>query len=355
MMRTRYGKQSLRFNEYYTHRVYDPIHSSTQKRAFVGLRGNLKLNKRLSPHDLTSSMREFLTKKPFTEALISKLGFPTTETQAILSCNASYGSIPSLRTAAEIETFLSEKARYPIFVKPEAGSGSVGSALVEQFDRSTGELQLLNGSKITVRKFSEEIFEDYAAGFLIQSAIQQHPALYNVTGSAVGTIRVVTVLRDEEPEILYTLWKIPSPTAMSDNYWQDGSMLAELDRKTGQIIQCRKGTGPCLEQPETHPESGKVFRQVEIPHWDEVRDMTTRCHALFPHFGVLGWDVAITESGPMIVECNVNPHHTLYQLATGRGILNDEFLPIFDAVAQRAETIIAKRKSDQKQRQKKLQ
>lgn len=349
MLKVRYGRQGVKFHEYYSNQVYHSEHSPAQKRAFVGLRGNRKLNSRLSPEELTGAMREFLTNKVFTDALLSKLGFPTTETQAMISLNASYGNIPALRTVAEIEDFMLQKARYPLFVKPEAGSGSVGSALVENVDRATGELQLLNGTRIALRQFAEEVLRDYASGFVIQSAIQQHPTLSGVTGQAIGTIRVVTVLRDNDPEVLYTLWKIPSPTAMSDNYWQDGSMLAELDRDSGKILQCRRGTGPAQEQVDTHPISGKAFADVQIPHWDQILDITRKCHALFPRHGVLGWDIAVTENGPLIVECNVNPHHTLYQLATGHGILNEEFTPVFDAIADRAERTLAEVKRQEQE------
>jgi len=76
---------------------------------------------------------------------------------------------------------------------------------------------------------------------------------------------------------------------------------------------------------------------LRIPHWDEVLRMTAEAHRVLPKFGVIGWDIAITPEGPLIIECNANPHHMLYQLATGKGIHNPDFAEVFDRVAARAD------------------
>ena len=81
---------------------------------------------------------------------------------------------------------------------------------------------------------------------------------------------------------------------------------------------------------DAHPVSGKVFAGTQLPDWAEACEMAREAHALFPEFGVIGWDVAFTENGPLLIECNDNPFHSLYQMAYRRGIWNDDFRPVLE-------------------------
>jgi hypothetical protein len=343
MIRLWMGQNRLRFHEYYGNGLYSKDLAAEEKRQFVGLQGSFLLNNRLSPPRVTD-LRPFVRDKVFYGAMLDNLGFPTPRIQAAASRGRGYGKIPALRAIEDVEAFLLNEARYPLFVKPEQGSGSVGSALVVECDKATREIVLSNGTRIDLRAFASETLVEQAEGYLFQDAIVQHQALSDVAGRAVGTIRVVTVMASETPEVLYTLWKVPSPKAMSDNYWQEGSMIAEIDQASGIIQQCRRGAGPAQEVIDAHPVSNARFGGMQIPHWDEVLRLTCEAHGLTPQFGVFGWDIAITQDGPVIIECNANPHHMLYQLATGRGILNKDFAPTLKRVEERS----AKLREDQK-------
>ena len=338
MVRLWAGKNRVEFIQYYNNAIYRTDLSAAEKREFVGERGSRLLNDRLSPRAVTE-LRAFVRDKVFYGAMMDQLGFATPHIQAVASQNRDYGALLTLTEVPEIEDFLMNTAQYPLFVKPEQGSGSVGSALILDLDKTTRELLLANGTRIDLRAFASEALEDYAEGFLFQDAVIQHSALTEVAGRAVGTIRVVTVIAEDTPDVLYTLWKIPSPKAMSDNYWQSGSMIAEIDNASGILQQCRRGAGLEQEMVETHPVSGKTLSGMQIPHWDEVLRITKNAHKLMPQFGVFGWDIAITEDGPVIIECNANPHHMLYQLATGKGILNKDFAPTLKKIEDRGQEL----------------
>lgn len=338
MIRLWAGRNRLQFHDYYSFGVYRKDLTSEAKCEFVGKEGSFRLNNRLSPAPVTP-LREFVRDKLLYGAMLESLGFATPAVQAVASRLRSHGRVPTLRSVEQIEGFLLTQARYPLFVKPEKGSGSVGSALVSALDETHRELVFSNGKRVDLRAFATEALEDHAAGLLFQDAVIQHGALSDVAGRAVGSIRVVTVMAGDTPSVLYTLWKVPSPNAMSDNYWQDGSMIAEIDSDTGIIRQCRRGAGPAQETITHHPVSGMEFAGFQIPHWDAVRHLTREAHSLMPDFGVFGWDIAITDDGPLIIECNVNPHHTLYQLATGQGLLNQTIKPVLDRAEKRSEDL----------------
>jgi len=194
--------------------------------------------------------------------------------------------------------------------------------LISGIEVDTRELTFGDGRKVGVSDFAAEVLNDYGEGFIFQSAVDQHPDMRRMTGDAVGTLRVVTLRDEDGVSLLYTAWKIPAPDAMSDNFWQVGSMIAEVNIDTGKLVKCKRGTALEAEWIEKHPSNEETFAGYQIPFWDDLKEIATQAHGLFPEFGVFGWDIAVTKEGPLIIECNANPFHSLYQLATGRGILN---------------------------------
>lgn len=335
MIRARRGDGKVRVDEYYAARVYRPELSAEEKRQFVGRAGSRELNDRLSPHALTGN-RAFIGDKTVYGELMRSLGFDLPVTQAIVNKDRGLGTMTVLSDAEAFERFLREDAVYPLFTKPEWGSGSIGSALISDVDRDTGDLMVANGTRTPVGEFVRQCMEAYPDGMVLQHAIQQHPDVEAIIGKAVGCLRLVTVIEDTEPRLLYALWKIPSPSAMSDNAWQSGSITAAIDAETGEIIRTQRGTGNLAEELDAHPVSGKPLVGFTIPNWDKIVKATTEAHKVFPEFGVFGFDVAIGPEGAVIVECNTNPHHTLYQFAHDRPLLNPEFTEVFDRIAARA-------------------
>ncbi|MBM1220335.1 hypothetical protein JQU17_08195 [Ponticoccus sp. SC2-23] len=335
MLKLRYGAQGIRFNDYYDLRLFDPSKSMEEKCEFVGSDANLELNKRLSNADEVKLERQILMRKALAEAYFRSKDLSVTTTQATLGYSGQISYIPNLDDEAAVAEFLREKAVYPLFAKPDKGSRSVGSARIDSFDAATDTLKIGNGQSIKVADFAREIIEDYSDGFAFQHVVEQHPEATRVAGPAVGTVRVVTVHDGEKANLLYALWKLPAPNAMSDNFWQDGSLLAALNPDDGTIRTVRRGTGIRQETLDTHPTTGAAFDGFAIPMWDEVVKLATAAHDTLPKIGILGFDIALGKDGPLIVECNTNPFHTLYQIAEGRGIYCKELRPRIEKIASR--------------------
>ena len=340
MIALRWGPGKLASHEYFSTGAYAPSLSMAQKQTYVGKIGSYDLNVAASPMALTGT-RAFLRDKVMYTALLTQLGFATTDTQAVVHAERQFGDIRALRTTADVIAFLQSDAAYPVFAKPCEGAGSVGSALIEACEGDM--LRLAHGRMIDLAAFAAEIVADYPEGFILQSAVQQHSDMSAMTGAAVGTLRVVTTRDAAGISPLYTVWKVPSPDAMSDNFWQSGSMVALIDDDTGQVRQCNIGSGPAAQWIDNHPATGLPFAGHQIPHWDSVIDTAVRAHGLFPEFGLVGWDIAVGQDGPVIIECNDNPYHVLWQLAAGEGIRNDRFMPKFTAAADRSDAILKER------------
>lgn len=340
-------KAGISFGEYYAAQHFRTDLTAEEKLQFVGEKGSYKLNLRLSPAKL-GDKRSFIRDKVLYTTMLKGMDLPTTQTQAVAHGERGFGAINTLRTPADVARFLKSEAVYPVFAKPLEGSKSVGSALLTGFNAEKGLIEMGNGKAFDIDAFAAEVVNDYPEGFTFQSAVQQHKSVSALAGQAVGTMRVVTVIEDSVPRVLYAVWKIPSPKAMSDNFWQSGSMLGAVDAENGKVSHAITGSGLDREIIEQHPVSGKSFAGFQVPHWDKVKEVAQQGHSLFPEFGVFGWDIAIGEDGPVIIECNANPFHTLYQLPHDRGINNPDFAPVFDKVEARTQAILETRTEQMK-------
>jgi hypothetical protein len=338
MARLRGGQCGISALEYYEFELYRPDLSMDEKREFVGEKGSHKLNVRLAPPNLTH-MRNFLADKLMLTTVMAGMGLATTRVQAAFSPSRGFGTYPTLRSAAEVEHFLRYDARFPLFGKPIRGSQAKGSALMLGVEGDA--VTLGNGQRTPLAKIAAEIAENVTYGYVFQDAVTPAPEIANLTGSrTVSTLRVVTVNRTDRPEVLYTTWKLPAPDAMSDNFWQKGSLIALINPATGVVEKVRQGEDLQTRWVETHPVTGAQLLGVTLPHFQAVLDLARAAHAVVPDNGILGWDIALVPGGACLIECNENTGHALYQLASGRGVLNADFLPVFDAVSARNTRIL---------------
>ena len=111
-----------------------------------------------------------------------------------------------------------------------------------------------------------------------------------------------------------------------DNF-NAGGMVAPIDIKTGKIIY------PAVNKKnlvfDIHPETNTPIQGFQIPEWELVKSLVLEAAKVVPQVGLVGWDVAISDHGPLLIEGNEFPGHDIYQLPPHRenGI---GMLPIFE-------------------------
>ena len=107
---------------------------------------------------------------------------------------------------------------------------------------------------------------------------------------------------------------MPVGTSAADNF-DAGGIAAPIDVETGRLGRAvRKRGTASLVAVDAHPDTGAVIAGRELPQWRTVRAVTCRAHALLPSLGFVGWDVAITPDGPVLVEGNQSPCCMLSQM-----------------------------------------
>lgn len=331
----RLGTQKLSAHEYYDLRLFDPVRTGAERKAFLGQGGINALNRAINP-DSVLKTKNFVGNKLVYTAHLNANGIATTETQAFVTTQYASDAALVVKDAASLVAFMKSQAVYPLFCKPQGGSLSVGSVRIDRIDGDT--LHLGTGRTVSVAQFANDVLRVYPDGYLIQSAIVPHNDLQPVTGKAVGCVRIVTAIDGNVAKPVYAVWKIPAPNAMSDNSWQDGTSLALIELASGIIKTCRRGKGFSAEDVPVDPTSGAQILGLQMPHWTEALKNACVAHELTPELGVCGFDVAITDGGPIILECNDQPNHMMYQFSSQRGARNPEFSLVWDRLLKRAKS-----------------
>ena len=146
---------------------------------------------------------------------------------------------------------------------------------------------------------------------VIEDVLQQHEVLNQLNPSSINTLRVVTILNESGPHIVYAHIRIGNSDRPVDNL-HSGGMFAPIDLDKG-VIQYPaydKARHTYTEHPRTHT----TIQGFAIPYWEEAKAMCLEASQIVPQMRYVGWDVAITPNGPVFVEGNNLPGYDILQM-----------------------------------------
>lgn len=315
------GVGHLTAQDYYYYRLYDDgRYSRNDKRRFLSERIHWPLARKCSDQRWWAAADDKLV----AQTVLQQAGAPLPEVQGVYATNRrNHGPLRVCTSADQLADFLAGGTRYPIFAKPIGGIASLGAFSLDGFDARSRTLDLAGGKTLALDEFVQHLQQ--GDGYMLQSRLRPHPDLQAVCGDTVSTIRVIVIIEEQRPEIIETVWKIPTGDNVADNFWRAGNMLAALDGGTGEVQRVIRGYGPNLEELSDHPDSGKPLLGLSLPHWDDLRALCLDYAMVYDKLRYQSWDIAICPEGPVVVEVNAGSAFNLSQLATGRGILTDRF------------------------------
>lgn len=221
--------------------------------------------------------------------------------------------LPHPETVAVIEagrfTLHADPAGRELVAKPADGEGGDGLVLLGAFaDAADFEARL--PAALTASR----------GATVIQPRIGTHPALRDLALAALPTVRVVTILDEAgAPEVVSATFRFASdPAARVDNM-KAGGLIAAVDLEAGTLgVACRGYGGG---DHEVHPVTGARITGRALPDWAAVKALSVWAHAqAFADYALVGWDVAMTPGGPLLVEGNGKPGVLMPQRAARRGL-----------------------------------
>lgn len=162
------------------------------------------------------------------------------------------------------------------------------------------------------------LYESLKKGdYILEEVIQQHPAMGSLHPNSVNTLRINTRLVKGRVEIVAISLRIGNNNSFVDNR-SAGGIVAEVDLETG--IVYTTGVDKWSNRYIRHPITGERIVGFEIPNWNSVVEMVENISVINPGMKYVGWDIAITSEGAILVEGNSKAKMYVHQQSTQRGL-----------------------------------
>ena len=165
--------------------------------------------------------------------------------------------------------------------------------------------------------------------YLVEETIRQNAEMERLHPGSINTLRLVTLLVQGEPSVMYGLLRVGGRGQCVDNICR-GGMYAPVD-ENGRVFHAAFCE---LEERfyECHMESGVKFVGFQIPYFREAAELVKKAAQVVPQVGYVGWDVAIGEHGPLLIEGNVIPGYDMCQNYCHLKKRGEGILPRFEKV-----------------------
>lgn len=187
-----------------------------------------------------------------------------------------------------------------IFIKPTIGARGEGT--LAWVYRKDGLYESTQGIVLHWNKVHEYLKAlSHDKSILVQPFLQNHPSIRDLALHGLSTIRVVTGITPlGQVEPIAATYKMPK---YEDRIISTNGLNSAIDLKTGKI-----GIGytyePLCDGYSIHPTTAEAIADRVLPDWNKVLDLVRSAHGHFSGFVFLGWDVALTEQGPILLEAN---------------------------------------------------
>ena len=135
---------------------------------------------------------------------------------------------------------------------------------------------------------------------------------------ALQTVRLVTYVDgNRDVRILLAGWRLADEKAEFDNFSGTGknNVFCVIDPADGSMRKCfmksRHPFGFGLREVVRHPVTGQILTGLQPPMWQDIVTLGRKAALVFLPSKCLGWDIAMTSAGPVLIEANRywDPHN----------------------------------------------
>jgi hypothetical protein len=235
-------------------------------------------------------------------------GLPVAQVLGLLSARGSrsHGG-ERLDTEESMLSFVEQQLPGSFIVKPRGGRQGRDVFLM-------GSCETVDSKAVHALVAELRRLERSGEDWLIEERLRPHDAIARLTGSpSISGMRIVTLISGTSaPEILDAYLRIivgdsiTDNTSGRDNGTYSGNMVGIMDLASGTLVKAwvpdPRGVG--YRWTTLHPLTSESIAGFSVPYWSETCALIKSAALRFLPLRTVGWDVAITNQGPVLIEAN---------------------------------------------------
>lgn len=237
--------------------------------------------------------------------------------QAGIAVPELYGTVEIERQIRDLPVLLQNYSDF--VVKPARGSG--GDGIIVIAGRRKGNYRKIGGLLLSEAELHHHVSNILSGMFslggqpdkaLIEYRVRFDPVFSQIAYQGIPDIRIIIFLGVP----VMAMVRLPTRTSDGKANLHQGAIGAGIDIATGRTLNAVWRNEIIYE----HPDTGNAITGVQIPNWDGLLEIASRCYAL-TGIGYQGVDIVLDEQlGPLILELNARPGLNI-QIANETGLL----------------------------------
>ena len=255
------------------------------------------LQERLNPASAVASVED----KRLFAVMCARRGLPTPPIVADLRRSSDRHW-----TVRDWADTLSRDAPAEFFVKPSEGTRGLG---VRAMTRTSEGASDFRGPRRTWGDLARSLADEPWPEMIVQPWLHSHPQIVALSGvDVLQTLRIVTLRLDGGPaRVVWAGLRLATGSVPIDTYRAGATGNIHAQVRADGTLDRAVGVAPSgfgLVWVDEHPVTGARIAGTPVPGWDACRALAERAARAFAPLRTVGWDVAPTAQGAVLVEGN---------------------------------------------------
>ncbi|HNP35863.1 MAG TPA: sugar-transfer associated ATP-grasp domain-containing protein [Woeseiaceae bacterium] len=206
--------------------------------------------------------------------------------------------------------------RQDVVFKPTLGSGGQGIRLLT----CSGDGLRERDKMINADTLWRELRQIPDAAYIVEERLRNRADIAAFNPGCLNTLRIVTIRTDDDTwHISLVALRVGSAHSAVDNLAAGGTTVKFSADGVG--VAAYDWTQKCMV--ERHADSGLPLVGFALGQFDAICQLALAWARHFPDMGAIGWDIALTDTGPKVVEANPYFDSWYFQMGSMGPLLTD--------------------------------